>query len=242
MSQPSTSLATTFLLLKSHEPACPPTITDAGSQAGQAFNQVLRYIAGCNGFQSQLFGWPPQPEGDDINTNDWMASIMPGTLAIFINWEDDRAGLNFLSPVSFTQAFQGLTTFFDVPKATMLAADRPFDRPVAVHVSWKDGDAAHLLARTKLPLQITIAPSEEALQQVKHTGEGEHLDDANGTVSAHADIEMDYFVRIGHTNAGARPPASHDVASTLTLSLMRTRYCSRVKEDLYDMIRSRRVD
>ena len=234
---------TTFILLRSHEPACPPSITDAGSQAGQAFNQVLRYIAGCPGFQSQLFGWPAETTSEDIDVNEWMASIMPGSMGVFINWDDDRAANNFLSPASMAQAFQGLTAFFEVPKTAAAAAIRSLNEPAAFNIAWQRGDAAKMLNRTKLPLQISI--SEECGKLSEESQCDNDHEDANGAVgviTASAGKGDETFVHIRHVLPGAPTTAERQHNTSLSLNLMRTRYCSRLKEDLYDMIRARRVD
>ncbi|KPI39531.1 uncharacterized protein AB675_3386 [Cyphellophora attinorum] len=141
----NSNLVTTFILLQAHEPSDPPSITDAGSQAGQAFNQVLRYIAGCTGFDSQLFGWPSQPEDKDVNWNDHGAAIMPGTLAIFTNWKDSSSAGIFLSPASLRQAFQGFTTFFETPKAVPSAGSLISfaTAPLALSITWQGSGAAH---------------------------------------------------------------------------------------------------
>lgn len=230
---------TTFLLLKSHEPSCPPSITDAGSQAGQAFNQLLRCIASTPGFQTQLFGWPWQDESQDVNMNDWMASIMPGFLGIFIDWNDERSAMNFLSASSLAQAFQGLTVFFEVPKGVTKTASPALDKPLAVNIVWKHGDAVDILRRTKLPLQVSIAHTEDMPPDwTKPSGDG-----AAGSITGQAESNGEGFLRINHVSPEAMPStAPHDGSETIVLSLMRTRYCSRLKKGLYDMIRARRVE
>lgn len=243
MSNTTSSPVTTFILLKSHEPACPPSITDAGSQAGQAFNQVLRYIAGCPGFQSQLFGWPTEATSDDIDLNEWMASIMPGLLGIFINWDDDRTANNFLSLASMAQAFQGITAFFEIPEASITGPIRALNEPVALNITWESGDAAKILNRTKLPLQVCVAGAVSDLNDSARTESDDNdMPDAIGAARANMDIENETFVRIRHLLSEDSNTATRQTSASLILSLMRTRYCSRLKEDLYDMIRARRVD
>lgn len=242
MAQGNTQPVTTFLLLKSHEPSCPPSITDAGSQAGQAFNQVLRYIASCPGFQFQLFGWPAEPQSEDINVNEWMASIMPGQLGMFINWDDERSAKNFLSPTSMTQAFQGLTAFFEIPHVMDVGAIWSLDEPVVFNIAWYSGDVTRMLNRTKLPLQISISDGTNDLGPLSAPREEDEDEHAAGVALAEGDQASVTVVKLSHF---APQVSVHTLSSShknLVLSLMRTRYCSRIKEDLYDMICARRVD
>lgn len=234
------STTTTFLLLKSHEPSCPPTITDAGSQAGQAFNQVLRYIAGSPGFQTQLFGWPCQPESEDVDLNDWMASIMPGLLGIFTNWDDERSAMNFLSAASLAQAFQGLTTFFEVPQGVTTVVPQSLYKPLAVKIVWNTGDAMDILKRTKLPLQMSIAHIEDMPPEwTKLLG----VDGAVGTINGQTSSTAAGLLHINHVSPESMPSTAPVAGlDSIVLNLMRTRYCSRLKEDLYDMIRARWID
>ena len=244
MAESSTpNLTTTFLLLKSHEPSCPPTITDAGSQAGQAFNQNLRFIAGLPGFHSMLFGWPPQPESEDTNVNEWMASILPGMLGMFVNWDNARSAQNFLSSTTLTQALQGLTSFFEVPQAAT-TGDQKLDPPLAYNVAWTQGDAANILKQTKLPLEIALF--DQDLLEPTQGGSQESDQEppsASGTIIDQSTPGSGHVFRIRHVSLESVPADVADSKEvTIVLSLMRTRWCSRLKEDLYDTIRARRVD
>ncbi|ETN38736.1 uncharacterized protein HMPREF1541_06774 [Cyphellophora europaea CBS 101466] len=229
---------TTFILLRSHEPTNCPTITDAGSQAGQAFNQVLRYIAGCPGFQTQLFGWPWRPDPEDVNVNEWMASITPGLLGLFINWNDERSARNFLLQSSLSQAFQGLTTFFETPSA-MSTSTPAFDQPMAINITWSHGNIVKTLNRTKLPLRIAIGQATEAADE--HMGED--MSWATGTNVGQSSMDTETCLRLDHISSDLKSVNGRPSSDgAITFSLMRTRYCSRLKEDLYDMIRARRAD
>lgn len=235
------SLTTTFILLKAHEPANPPSITDAGSQAGQAFNQVLRFIAGCPGFNSQLFGWPNQHIADNIDMNEYMASIRPGILAMIINWNDAKSADGFLTAAAFKQAFQGFTTFFKVPKVDMVADDLDLSRPTAINVYWTDGEPLQVLQRTKQPLRIAIEHSDEGSEGYPDHSSLRRPSKASG-IGKTSGSTHDMSFSIRPVEELADLPTKTGDQYEMDLALMRTRYCSRIKEDLYDMIRARRVD
>ena len=239
--------ATTFLFLVAHEPSDPPSITDAGSQAGQAFNQVLRYIAGCKGFHSQLFGWPSQPDVEDISMNDYMASILPGTFAIFVNWVDQRWANYFLEHASMRQALQGFTTFFDMPKMGTRATEVVLrDSSMAFNIVWSNADAFKILEQTRAPLKITLSDHlpdpDNDNDQLKESEEGAENRE-NGRVFFPDGSRGPNFV-MENVIDGCSTSVLSSVNNTnqIQLSLMRTRYCSRLKENLNDAIRSRHVD
>jgi hypothetical protein len=237
MAAPKTQPTTTLLLLKCHEPECPPSITDAGSQAGQAFNQTLRAIAALPGCESQLFGWPYQPESNDQNANEWIAAIMPGVLGIFINWDTADAASKFLLPLSLKQVFQGLTTFFDVPTEATKGVPEVLQPPLALSITWTEGDADQILRRTKLPLSISsIARDQEPiLLQEFDTSRQDELQPALGISTGPKDGPRLLSIR----HVFPEQAASHHL---LTFTLLRTRYCSRLREGLDAMIKARRVD
>jgi hypothetical protein len=238
MAEPKAQATTTLLLLKSHEPECPPSITDAGSQAGQAFNQTLRAIAALPGCDSQLFGWPYQPDSADQNANEWIAAIMPGVLGIFINWDTVDAASQFTLPRSLKQVFQGLTTFFEVPTEVSDCIPEILRPALAVNVRWTEGDADQILRRTKLPLSLSSIAKEHTPveHQDSDSSQQDELRPALG-ISADSTDGVPRYLSMRHVL-----PEQTTSQQCLTFTLLRTRYCSRLREGLDAMIKARRVD
>jgi len=252
--QTSQSVTTTFLLLRPITPDRPP-VTNTELRAGHGFNLALRAMASRDGFKTQWFGWQ-HPTSVLQESKE-----CPERLFWVIDWQDSVSAQALTFAGELENTMGDLARFFELPKSvppTHCIAAEVGASSILV-VDWSQGDAQKLLTWTNRDLMLEVRKkfSHESAASVKQTEavtEDEWV--ACGQVIAPNTWDEDWtsatvLLRSFQPQERAQDlPAEkhadtevHDCSrASVTVSLTRTRWCTKIRRDLMETIKARRVD
>lgn len=234
-----------------------PIVTDTSSPAGEAFNQTLRAIASLPQHHSQLFGWKEfvvnsikadadeglvwdskffgfREGGAENATNE---HALGETLIWVINWqsplvpEDELLGL---------LKEKQMGNFFRIPQGEEsgpknIRSDSPLQ---TLSVKWEGGNPERLLSRTKRPMELWLSSKSESVSAADR--------EYSATGSLVSPTPQETKTRTEANLRSIDPEANYSESQSGCLlfrtSLTRTRWCTRIREDLMASILARRVD
>jgi hypothetical protein len=267
-----TSITTTFLFLrplKSERPDILNNDSPAAQTFNVALRGVASrdgYRSQWFGWQHSPSSTPDSRTCPDrliwaISTHTCPSScnaLMTEADCLFSDWQDTPPAQVVVFPHELEKVLGDLALYFEVPDVPPCSHDIAAEvgKSLILAVQWRQGDAQKILDRTNRTLEVCVrkqlAPQVDAVSQEDDVAAASNPDlVAVGRVAApqieaedwklaevvvlslsqEAPVEEQVFSRV-HDRAGA----------AIRVSLTRTRWCTRLRGDLHDAIKARKVD
>jgi hypothetical protein len=145
--------------------------------------------------------------------------------------------------------WQPLSDFFEC--STSPTSTPSLQAPGCLTVEWKAGDSQKVLNRTSVPQQIGLVdlndqPLEMAFSyltdEFQNTDVGEMIAIGQPVVELGTTLFQAVYVRIEDSGGSSLSLQPFRVIDSLRVPLIRTRWCSRIRNDLHDKIKARRIE